>query len=68
MVTARNPSDALYQELRRRKERGETTPFRSLRRIGDCDAPAIIASAVYAEHRYARELDKEPADLLVKLE
>ena len=52
----------------RRKEGGVQTPFRSLQRIGDCDAPAIIASAVYAGHRYARELDKEPADLLVKFE
>jgi dimethylamine/trimethylamine dehydrogenase len=25
-------------------------------KIGDCDAPAIIAAAVYAGHRYAREL------------
>jgi dimethylamine/trimethylamine dehydrogenase len=24
--------------------------------VGDCDAPAIIAAAVYAGHRYAREL------------
>jgi dimethylamine/trimethylamine dehydrogenase len=68
LVTARQPRDALYQNLRRCKEGEAQTPFRSLRRIGDCDAPAIIASAVYAGHRYARELDKEPADLLVKFE
>ncbi len=30
---------------------------KSVRRIGDCEAPAIIAAAVYAGHRYARELD-----------
>jgi dimethylamine/trimethylamine dehydrogenase len=68
LVTARHPRDGLYQDLRRYKEGGAQTPFRSLRRIGDCDAPAIIASAVYAGHRYARELDKEPTDLLVKYE
>ena len=28
-----------------------------IRRIGDADAPAIIAAAVYAGHKYARELD-----------
>ncbi|MFT5549883.1 MAG: dimethylamine/trimethylamine dehydrogenase, partial [Candidatus Azotimanducaceae bacterium] len=28
-------------------------------RIGDCEAPAIIAAAVFAGHRYARELDTE---------
>ena len=28
----------------------------TLHKIGDCNAPAIIAAAVYAGHRYAREL------------
>ena len=32
---------------------------KSLTRIGDCEAPAIIAAAVFAGHRYARELDTE---------
>ena len=36
-------------------------PF-TLKRIGDCEAPAIIAAAVYAGHTYARELDA-PADI-----
>jgi dimethylamine/trimethylamine dehydrogenase len=31
-------------------------PF-TLTRIGDCEAPAIIAAAVHAGHRYAQELD-----------
>jgi dimethylamine/trimethylamine dehydrogenase len=60
MVTARSPRDELYQALKQRIESGAQTPFSSLRRIGDCDAPAIIASAVYAGHRYAREFDTEP--------
>jgi dimethylamine/trimethylamine dehydrogenase len=54
MVTARRPNDDLYHALRGRVE--------SLRRIGDCDAPAIIAAAVYAGHRYARELDAPEQD------
>jgi dimethylamine/trimethylamine dehydrogenase len=29
----------------------------TLARIGDCEAPAIIAAATYAGHRYAQELD-----------
>lgn len=29
----------------------------SFRRIGDCEAPSIIAAAVYSGHRYAQELD-----------
>ncbi len=68
MVTARQPRDALDQDLRRREEGGTQTSFRSLRRIGDCDAPAIIAASVYAGHRYAREFDSEPVDLSVKFE
>ncbi len=55
MVTARKPNDGLYRELSSRTKTAEL-PF-SLRRIGDCDAPAIIAAAVYAGHRYAQELD-----------
>ncbi|MDH5411647.1 MAG: hypothetical protein OEY16_09690, partial [Alphaproteobacteria bacterium] len=34
----------------------------SVRRIGDCDAPAIIAAAVYTGHRYAREFDEAGGD------
>jgi dimethylamine/trimethylamine dehydrogenase len=31
--------------------------IKSVTRIGDCLAPGLIAYAVYAGHRYARELD-----------
>ena len=69
MVTARSPRDELYQSLKQCMEGEAQTPCRSLRRIGDCDAPAIIAAAIYAGHRYARELDTEPdSDVSVKLE
>lgn len=52
MVTMRLPDDTLYQAL---SGAGNVT------RIGDALAPATIAHAVYAGHRYARELD-EPAN------
>ena len=53
MVTQRAPNDALYHAL----IAGDAKlPF-TLKRIGDAEAPAIIAAAVYAGHRYARELD-----------
>ena len=69
MVTARSPRDELYQTLRQRMADSPQTPFRSLRRIGDCDAPAIIATAIYAGHRYAQELDTEPdPDVAIRLE
>jgi dimethylamine/trimethylamine dehydrogenase len=54
LVTARQPNDALYRELAQHAlASGSISP----RRIGDCEAPAIIAAAVYAGHRYARELE-----------
>ena len=69
MVTARSPRDELYQALVRLADDGAQTPFRSLRRIGDCEAPAIIAAAVYAGHCYARELDTVPdRDVPLRLE
>ena len=57
MVTARLPNDGLYRGLADRLAAGVDRAPRSLRRIGDCEAPAIIAAAVHAGHRYARELD-----------
>jgi dimethylamine/trimethylamine dehydrogenase len=51
MVTSREPNDSLHREL---SERIEIT------RIGDCDAPGMIATSVYAGHRYAREMDAGP--------
>ena len=69
MVTARQPNDDLYHALQQRFESNEELLLSSLRRIGDCDAPAIIAAAVYSGHRYARELDTEPdPDVPLRLE
>ncbi len=60
MVTQRRPNDQLYQDIMASVD-GDASrlPF-TLKRIGDCEAPAIVAAAVYAGHRYARELDKAP--------
>ncbi len=59
LVTARRPNDTLYHDILSEVS-GEkpALPF-TLSRVGDCEAPAIIAAAVYAGHRYARELDTE---------
>jgi dimethylamine/trimethylamine dehydrogenase len=54
MVTTREPNDALYHEL---------CDELDLERVGDCGAPGIIASAVMAGHRYAREMDAPLADV-----
>ncbi len=58
MVTQRKPNDDLYHSLLAAKDGDiEQLPF-TLTRIGDCEAPSIIAAAVYSGHRYARELDE----------
>ncbi|MCV2872795.1 FAD-dependent oxidoreductase [Defluviimonas sp. WL0050] len=55
MVTGRTPNDRLYRELK--DEAGNSDlPF-TLTRIGDCEAPAIIAAAILSGHRYALALD-----------
>jgi len=56
LVTARIPVDALYREIAGKLESEAPGSAPALNKIGDCDAPAIIAAAVYAGHRYAREL------------
>jgi dimethylamine/trimethylamine dehydrogenase len=55
----RLPDDALYRELSHRIDSGSGFQPKSLSRIGDCDAPAVIAGAVFSGHRYARELDAD---------
>jgi dimethylamine/trimethylamine dehydrogenase len=57
LVTARQPNDGLYRALSESLEAGAAGAPHTLKRFGDCDAPAIIAAAVYAGHRYARELE-----------
>lgn len=57
MVTARIPNDGLYTELMAQAG-SDGLPF-TLTKIGDCEAPAIIAAAIYAGHRYAQELDTD---------
>ncbi|WP_309667468.1 FAD-dependent oxidoreductase [Tabrizicola sp.] len=56
VVGQRAPVDDLYYALRNAGEEG-ALPF-ILARIGDCEAPAIIAAATYAGHRYAQDLDR----------
>ena len=59
LVTQRQQNDALYREILSRVNGDETQlPF-TLRRIGDCDAPSIVAAAVYAGHRFAMETDAD---------
>ena len=59
MVTQRTPRDDLYHKiLALAKNHTKKIPF-TLTRIGDCEAPAIVAAATYAGHRYARQLEED---------
>ena len=66
LVTSRSSDDQLYQNLRQDDERLEMSGIRSVTAIGDCRAPGAIVHAVYAGHRYARELDVDPDSLVVR--
>jgi dimethylamine/trimethylamine dehydrogenase len=48
MATSRVAQDDLYHSLKNEID---------IQRIGDCVAPGTIAAAVYAGHKYAREMD-----------
>jgi dimethylamine/trimethylamine dehydrogenase len=56
-VTARLPNDALYQSLLTRESEWSAAGVHHVDCIGDALAPGLIAHAVYAGHRYAREFD-----------
>ncbi|MEL6264334.1 MAG: FAD-dependent oxidoreductase [Pseudomonadota bacterium] len=55
-VTMRRPVDALYHAVMAEIAARGDAPAPTVTRIGDCLAPGTIAAAVYAGHRYAREL------------
>lgn len=56
LVTDRIPNDALYHELKPALAEGT---LKSLRLIGDAEAPSIIAQAVFSGHLAAREFDEQ---------
>jgi len=58
-VTARIPNDDLFKELQHKTQTGVDNMPLSLTRIGDCEAPSIIAGAVFSGHRFAQELDTD---------
>ena len=60
-VTARLPHDSLQKALEALSADWAAAGIEAVTPIGDCHAPGLIAHAVYAGHRYARELD-EPVE------
>jgi dimethylamine/trimethylamine dehydrogenase len=57
LVTARLPNDALYTELSAKRAEWADCGIGSVKVVGDAQAPAAIAWATYAGHRYAEEFD-----------
>lgn len=57
VLTSKTPNDELYQDLLEREADWAEAGIKSVSRIGDCEAPSIIAAAIHAGHRWARELD-----------
>ncbi|MFT4012583.1 MAG: NAD(P)-binding protein [Paracoccus sp. (in: a-proteobacteria)] len=58
MVTSRREENGLYLDLKAREADWADAGIRSVKIIGDANAPGPIAWATYAGHRYARELDE----------
>ena len=63
IVGARFANDALYSALIARGDDLARAGIKSVTRIGDALAPGALVHAIYSGHRYARELDAEPATL-----
>ena len=57
MVTSRLPNDELCSALMAGKAKWADSGIESVKVIGDAQAPAAIAWATYAGHRYAEEFD-----------
>ena len=57
LVTSRLPNDELFTDLVAQKTKWADSGILSVKIIGDAQAPAAIAWATYAGHRYAEEFD-----------
>ncbi len=62
-VGARRPNDELFHALQGRRDEFERRGGLSIRPIGDCNAPGLIAAAVYAGHKAARELGRAQVEV-----
>jgi len=63
IVGARFANDFLHGALSARGAELQRAGIASVTRIGDAAAPGAIVHAVYSGHRFARELDADPATL-----
>lgn len=63
LITSREAQDRVYQELMDRKDEVQAAGILSVEQAGDGEAPSTIAAAVYAGHRYARQLEEERPEI-----
>ena len=57
LVTSKLENNRVYNDLKARKAEWADAGIKTVKLIGDANAPGPIAWATYAGHRYARELD-----------
>lgn len=57
MVASRLENNSVFNDLKAREAEWADAGIKSVKLIGDANAPGPIAWATYAGHRYARELD-----------
>ncbi len=63
LVTSRTENRSVYDALKAQEDAWADAGIKSVKLIGDANAPGPIAWATYAGHRYARELDgPDPGD------
>ena len=58
LVTSRQQDDSIWSDLKARHREWADSGIRTIKVIGDAEAPGPIAWATYAGHRFARELDE----------
>ena len=59
IVASQKSKDKLFTDLKLEKEKWQDAGIKTVKIIGDANAPGPIAWATYAGHRYARELDTD---------
>lgn len=59
LLSSRLENNSVYNALKHREAEWADVGTKSVKLIGDANAPGPIAWATYAGHRYTRELDAE---------
>jgi dimethylamine/trimethylamine dehydrogenase len=57
MLASKIETNSVYLDLKARQAEWMDAGIKTVKIIGDAEAPGPIAWATYAGHRYARELD-----------